>query len=114
VLAFCGIDCTSCPVCRATIDENDILKVETAEKWSKEFGFIVQKSDMNCLGCRSKILFKLCIDCPFRSCSLGKGIDNCGQCSEYPCVTLNRFLRSVPEARERLKKVNEQYFGGKI
>ncbi|HPD39018.1 MAG TPA: DUF3795 domain-containing protein [Mesotoga infera] len=114
MLAFCGIDCSNCPVYRATMTNDEILKRETAEKWGREFGFVLEKSEMTCTGCRSEILFKLCFDCPFKECCSKKGIDNCGQCAEYPCQTLERFLRPIPEARANLDEIHRKFYGGTL
>ncbi|MFA6976753.1 MULTISPECIES: DUF3795 domain-containing protein [unclassified Mesotoga] len=111
MIAFCGIDCTQCETYRATLANDDSLRRETANRWTKDFGFDIAFSEINCCGCHSDIRFKLCDGCPFKSCCEEKGISNCGECDKYPCKTLERFLRSLPRAKLRLDLVHEQRYG---
>ena len=47
MLAFCGIDCSNCPVYRATMTNDEILKRETAEKWGRELDDCMRFFRMN-------------------------------------------------------------------
>ncbi|MGC9322067.1 MAG: DUF3795 domain-containing protein [Kosmotogaceae bacterium] len=68
MIAFCGIDCTQCETYRAASANDYSLRRETADLWSKDFGFDIAFSEINCCGCHSEIRFKLCDGCPFKSC----------------------------------------------
>ncbi|WP_148270031.1 DUF3795 domain-containing protein [Mesotoga prima] len=110
MIAFCGIDCSQCDTYRATIADDNSLRRETANRWSVDFGFDISSEDVSCSGCHGNSLFKLCSGCPFKLCCEEKGISNCGECEEYPCETLERFLKALPNARRRLDSIHEKCY----
>ena len=73
------------------------------------------KDKFNCSGCRKsngKILWGVC---PVAACSIAKGIDTCGDCSEFPCALLNQFAFDSEQGDngkriENLKAWKEQGF----
>lgn len=110
-LAYCGLDCTECPVFIATMNDDNELRQKTAEEWGKLYSeYIGQKDlsagDMTCRGCRSDIRFIGCANCPIRACCNGKSLVTCADCDEYEtCGMINGFFTSAPQAKERLNKI---------
>ena len=47
--------------------------------------------EVNCLGCQSNNVFKLCKDCPFTKCASERKIAECSECVEYPCNALAEY-----------------------
>ncbi len=61
-LAYCGMDCSKCPVFIATARNDDMLRQKTARDWTNSYAKILETvgieslrpEDINCLGCRSE------------------------------------------------------------
>ena len=107
VVAFCGINCGECKAYIAT-KKNDLnLKKALAEDWSKQFGFQMKPEDMTCVGCA--VLegphVGYCAKCVIRQCGVGKAVENCVFCVEYPCSKLEFIHSRKPEAKERLEQI---------
>ncbi|RLL92512.1 hypothetical protein BG32_09275 [Mesotoga sp. HF07.pep.5.2.highcov] len=58
MIAFCGIGCTQCDTYRVIIADDNSLRRETANGWSKDFGFLILATNISCSGCT----FKLCCE----------------------------------------------------
>ncbi len=97
-LGFCGLKCETCPVFIATIENNNALRQETAEEWTKIYapflGKELKREDMSCSGCRSQgNHFLGCTDCSIRKCCAEKKLTTCAPCTEYEtCQILNGFV----------------------
>lgn len=105
MMAHCGLLCSECPAYKATANNDDALRTKTAEEWSKMFGGDFKAEDINCLGCKSDILFGYCKSCEIRACSTGNQFDSCAGCSTFDCDKLEGILQHSPDARERLQKL---------
>lgn len=68
IVAFCGIMKDDCPTFAVVEDK-------TGE----------EKHNEMCIETDRDNFYIFCSDCEIKSCILGKGIDNCTQCNEYPC-----------------------------
>ncbi len=108
--AYCGIECLECPVFIATQLNDEKLREETVEKWGEDFGLDLNSEDLVCDGCQSERVFYFCKTCPFIACCKEKGIENCGECEDYPCEQLDRFLKPLPDARAYLDKIHKRVF----
>jgi hypothetical protein len=111
-IAFCGLDCETCPVLRATRADDDGLREKTAREWEKAYAEYIGKSsletgEMNCSGCKSEGLrFIGCANCPIRACAAGKEIEGCWDCGSYAeCGMIQGFHSHSPEARDRSMKM---------
>ena len=91
--AYCGIDCTSCAIYKATVADVYDMKVKVAEEWSKLLGLEGKlfPQDIHCRGCKSDEVFKFCVDCGFKKCVNEKNIQRCKDCAEFPCKTHSDF-----------------------
>jgi len=105
MIAKCGLVCSECPAYIATRNNDDIMREETAKKWSAMFKSDIKPSDINCDGCQSESqrLFSYCQTCEIRKCAREKNLATCADCPEYSCAKLDQFLSSVPEARKVLE-----------
>ncbi len=110
IIAFCGLNCTECPAYIGTQEEDEILLKKTAKRWSTA-KHKIESSDILCDGCASpgKRLASICAECQVRICGVGKAIENCGFCDDYPCQTLEtvwKWLRT-PKAKARLDEIKQ-------
>lgn len=99
----CGDDCSFCP--RYTSKTEEELR-RTAEMWY-EMGFrdsIVSNEEIACTGCSrdNKCTYHI------TECTENKLINNCGECSEYPCETVNQMFERTQKyeaiCKERCSK----------
>lgn len=104
IMAYCGLMCNECAAYIATANNDDDLRRETAEKWSKSFGINMEAKDINCRGCNSDLRISHCSECEIRACGIENSLDHCGQCSSFGCSKIENFLKYAPEAKERLEK----------
>lgn len=93
LVANCGLYCGACGVYLATQVGGDVL-----EQLASRFG--LSPDEMRCEGCRSEVLFAHCRKCDFRECTQSKGIENCEDCSEWPCEKLKNFQTQMPHRAE--------------
>ena len=110
-IAYCGIDCLECGAYIATKNNDDKLRKETAEQWSKKLNFEFKWENLNCDGgcCNPKgKVMVYCQSCAIRKCAQEKGVVNCAYCSDYSCDQLEGFLRFVPGAKKTLEEVKQK------
>ena len=109
LLAPCGLYCGVCAIHIADRDNNLKFKkilVDVYKPVSKT------PDDIKCSGCMSENqekIFGYCQTCLIRDCVMGKGIDGCYQCNDFPCKFIERFpipvgkkviLRAIPRWKE--------------
>ena len=107
MIAYCGLACHECEVFLATREDDNKKRVKVANRWSKRYNTIFERHDINCDGCKSQTgrLFKYCLTCEIRQCGIGKGIENCGHCHEYPCEKLDPIFKVAPGLKDRLSAI---------
>jgi hypothetical protein len=103
IIAYCGLLCNECPAYIATVQNDYALKEKTAEKW-RAYKPDIKAEDINCLGCKSDIVFGHCRGCEIRACGSEKLLENCGECTSFSCDKLEVNLQHARDARERLVK----------
>ena len=107
MIAYCGLDCEKCEAYLATRENNDTLRAEVAEKWSRQYNADIKPEQVNCSGCRSegiKFYFTETI-CPIRKCNIEKNTPHCAGCSQYRCETLGSFIAMAPPIGDALEKL---------
>ena len=104
MIAVCGLDCLSCPAYTAWKNDDNKLRVKTAEEWSKMYGFNFLPQMINCSGCLEEgEKVGHCMECEYRLCAIKKGLKNCAQCVDFPCKNLESFFAQVPYAKDNLE-----------
>lgn len=106
-LACCGFDCGNCPFFIYTETRDAELGKKLIEKFStpqKTF----TTDDLICFGCHADTAsaHKFCAECAIRLCSIGRGLQSCGQCKDFPCPTLTRSIHSDTPSYELLLKIH--------
>lgn len=95
----CGIYCGACPIYRAWV-EQDVPRLESL---ARSLGVPVAR--VMCTGCRAPATFCFGGDCEIKRCAQAKGVAFCAQCSEFPCVRIERLSRRAPHCAEVLENV---------
>ena len=88
---YCGHDCSKCVTNIATQTNNDDLRRQAQRFYKESFGLDIPLEKFYCDGGRSKNVFELCKECPFKKCCIEHGIDACSKCSEYPCKDISDY-----------------------
>lgn len=105
-IAYCGYDCTNCPIYQASI-KNDIELLKIISYASID----VDINTIKCLGCSKENNNKYCSKCPIRLCASTKSIENCGHCKEFPCDKLNSIS---PQTYQYLDDTNKRLYKNSI
>ncbi len=110
MIAFCGIDCAKCPARIAMKNNDQQLRQQTAQEWSKMFEHDFKPEEINCVGCRvmEGVHVGYCSMCEIRACGIEKKLETCAHCDEFACARLEKFLSNVPAgARENLVEIRK-------
>jgi len=108
-IAYCGLDCEKCEARLATINNDNELRKEVADKWSKLNNITITPEMINCEGCRidgKKTVFcdKLC---KIRQCAISNKYETCG---EYPemksCKKVAMVIGNNAESLKNLENIN--------
>ena len=104
LIAYCGLDCAECDAYKATQNNDQALREKTAVEWTKKFNFAFTPGMIICSPCRDNgTKMGYCSECEIRKCASGKGVINCGACSEFKtCKTINDFIAMVPNVLDNL------------
>ena len=106
-IGCCGDVCGICPRYLATRSGDERRLEEVATLW-KIVGWWEEKEspkELTCHGCGS---ISHC-DLGVKDCASAKGIDNCGQCAEYPCAR----LLAIIERNEKEESICKERFSAK-
>jgi hypothetical protein len=119
MLAYCGLDCSACPIRLAT-QETDPERQRSMRQGivadiQRLYAMTCTVEDItDCDGCRSDTgrLFAACAGCGVRQCARERHLENCAHCSEYVCRTLQGFFDHGGkllhmDARKRLDEIRE-------
>lgn len=107
LIAYCGLDCSKCEARKATINNDDNLRIKVAEEWSKLNQVTITKEMINCEGCRMNGLKTPFCDklCPIRMCASQKNVETCGDCLEInTCDKIKMIIENNSDALKILTK----------
>lgn len=78
LIAYCGLYCGACSF-KVAFEENDRVHLTDMPEHYDRY-----KNDAleDCPGCR---LENKCGQCAIRDCAIGRGLDYCAQCNDFPC-----------------------------
>ena len=99
MVAYCGLDCGSCPIHLATLEQDKILQYAMKESIAKHllkyYQIDSQPEDINdCDGCRVENgrIFTGCLQCEIRKCANLKNFEICAFCADYSCDKLKKHF----------------------
>jgi len=104
MIGICGLNCSDCPIFKATQNNDDNVRRKLAKKWASKESPLEPK-DINCQGCLTdrKPKFKYIHLCEVRMCGLKNKVENCAHCSEYTCPELDQHLKQSGFAKAKAK-----------
>ncbi len=107
MIAYCGLDCTTCPAHLAWKTNDNNLREKQAVEWgSPEYPLTTK--DIDCIGCtvNDEPKFKYCGACSVKACASKRGVETCAHCSDYGCDTLEAWFAQMGDtSRQRLEKI---------
>lgn len=93
-LAYCGINCESCKLYKATITNDNNLRKVISEEWGLIYKKTIDISTLNCLGCKSELHYVGCGNCDITICNQKRNNESCNECSEYSnCDRIKKFIK---------------------
>jgi uncharacterized Fe-S cluster-containing radical SAM superfamily protein len=114
LIAYCGLDCGSCLIHLATLEQDKILQYamrkSVAEQLFKYYGINSSPENINdCDGCRADTgrIYTGCIQCDIRKCAITKNLESCVFCDNYSCDNLRKHFSLDHEAKERLEEIRK-------
>jgi len=116
-IAYCGLDCSTCPIHLATLEEDLAVKskmrIEIGDMLAKIYNTTPKPEIIcDCDGCRviDGRLFTGCTSCEIRNCAMDTSLENCAYCRNYPCDKLTRHFAIDQEARVRLEEIRRKNY----
>jgi len=117
MLAFCGLQCDTCPIFLATL-ETDISKQKRmresiAKECNELYNMQLHSEDItDCDGCKAneERLFSGCKNCEIRKCATSKKLENCAFCTDFACPVLENHFLNDPDAKTKLQQIRKEYF----
>lgn len=111
-IAYCGLNCNSCPIHLATMEQDNYkqhsMRISIAKECYEHYGMKLTPEEVNdCDGCRANAgrLFSGCMNCMIRECVISKNLNTCASCDEFACDKLEAMFKLDPEAKNRLQEI---------
>ena len=99
--SYCGLNCAECDALKATVNNDNNLREQTAKTWSSMYGVDIKPEQINCTGCKSDgVRVFHCSNCKIRACNVEKKYDNCSACNEYPCADESYVINHSKDAKD--------------
>ena len=87
-MGYCGLDCADCGAYIVNQTYDFEFKQEMSDLCLLA-GISLDAKDYGCGGCKAgKNLFGYCQECKVRICAVGRDVDSCVLCEDYPCYHL--------------------------
>lgn len=97
-IAPCGIDCVNCEY---------HIENGQEELWKRAAAFLkTTPEEVACKGCRLQGGCSVHKDCATLSCVNGRGLESCGNCSDFPCRRLMPLVERADKVPHNLKVYN--------
>lgn len=112
--AVCGLDCTTCPISRATYDPD---AADLLIGWFKEMNVIGRDEGVQelmdrgpyCEGCRGSRAAHWSPDCYILQCCIDKrGLSSCHLCDDFPCDYITHWAAQEDKYAEALRYLHDQ------
>ena len=112
--SYCGMDCSSCDVFKATVHGDHNARMRAAKLFAKtareHWGMAaLDPAILDCRGCRAEgVQHKGYGHCPIRPCARKRSLASCGLCPEWKgCERLSGVFADAPGARGNLRQISE-------
>lgn len=104
-VAYCCINCDTCPLYKATIKNDKEARMEVAKEWGDVKRPNFKLEDFYCYGCKdSRSKGTPGEGCTVRECTLRKGYATCAQCGDFEACE-NKLWQDFPQIRDSVRKM---------
>jgi len=109
MIAYCGIDCSTCEGYRATQSNDARQLAAVAERWSAQYHADIKPEHVICDGCKAekRKSFHCANSCKINTCCIEKRLDCCIECADFSCSEVEFVLSNAPEAKVNLEKLKK-------
>ena len=115
MIAYCGLNCGSCPIHLATLEQDKAKQQKMRESIARQCTEVYHMNLMpeditDCDGCRADTgrIFSGCLNCEIRKCAILKNIESCAYCNDYACERLKKHFSLDPDAETRLEEIRRK------
>ncbi len=99
---YCGLYCGACDILKAhrtgrATPLSSFWNEAIVRKFLDRLGVpegARRPYSLECHGCKSDMLFVNCEACGIRKCAVGKNVERCMECAEYPCKLIQDLARA--------------------
>jgi hypothetical protein len=104
-IAYCGLDCGTCPAFHASERLTMAERQDVADMWTAKYGGTFTAVEIDCVGCTHEgVHIPHCEDqCEIRKCAMAMAVPTCAECADYGCTKVAGLLADVPEAKANLE-----------
>jgi len=102
-LTYCGDDCYACPKYFFNLNGDTEKSKQVAELWYR-CGWtdtVVSPEEIACKGCYPEKSCRYGIN----KCASQKGVENCGECDNYPCEKIKAAFEGTQAYADRCKEI---------
>jgi hypothetical protein len=107
-IAYCCIDCDTCPLYKATINEDNEAKMKVAKEWGEAEKPNFKLENFYCYGCKDE---RSCgmpgRGCTVRKCAVKKGFATCAQCADFEECE-EKLWQSFPQIRDKVRRFKKE------
>jgi hypothetical protein len=98
MIAYCGLDCERCDAYLATLNKDENLKTEVAERWG------MKPEDIFCMGCKSE---NALFSCSAKKCAVERNVITCAHCEDFITCD-NEIWEKYPQIRQKAEELRKQ------
>ena len=108
IIAYCGLQCHTCPILLATrepdAEKKHRMREQITDQIEQAYGIKLTAEEItDCDGCSADgRLYAGCKDCKIRPCARERGVVHCGFCDQYACEKLEAFFAKEPESKKQM------------
>lgn len=107
-IAYCCIDCDTCPLYKATINEDNEAKMKVAKEWGEDKKPNFKLEDFYCYGCKDERSRGMPgRGCTVRKCAVKKGFATCAQCADFEECD-EEFWEGLPQIRDKVRRIKKE------
>lgn len=108
-IAYYGLICSDCGAFIATQKNDNKLRKQVAEEWTKKYNHDFKLEDINCVGyivTTGKHIGHWGM-CEVHKCGAEKGVVNCAYCADYACDKLEGYFKMAPAMKANLEEIRK-------
>ncbi len=103
--SYCGLFCGACEILNAHKRSLETGEEPVWDAFPEPIKNHIKPAKIECLGCKSDVVFEGCRKCQIRECARNYGVEFCSDCSNYPCGLVRNMKKGVDSLKKSLPHV---------